>query len=497
MSIKDIVNSALETTRQFQNDLLNSFPRRKEALLQTVEALASMVKPTSVVELSQAAPFQRTYSNIQKAIDELSPDRETGGSSPLNSPSPSVAKPLPAISDVFPTEEIGIFLKQTRMWIDIFSALLPLETTRPFKLFAIDATSTARPYAKTLDDRTFVHQAGQLGSPVTIGLQASMLVAIPEKVEGEAKWTLPLSVERIPSIETPSETAAKQLAELVRLWPNSLCVITADSGYTSLKPSALNQVVIARGRIDRTGRRPHRSPESEPVRRGRPRKYVGSMIRFADNVPAGDESGPDEEIEHESTCNGRQVFIFLSRWNDVHVYGQKELVDVVKCEIFLKEDTGKTLFEKPLLLIISGQRRRELTSLQVYQSYLCRFDIEHFFRFQKQQLLFSGYQTPELQRQVNWWWLCLMAYWLLYLVRAIAPESNRPWMPKRRPNMTASPGEVKRVFGSGIFPDLGSPSRKPLPRGKSPGRKQGTILTKRERKKPVKKTQKPQDVLAA
>ena len=90
-----------------------------------------------------------------------------------------------------------------------------------------------------------------------------------------------------------------------------------------------------------------------------------------------------------------------------------------------------------------------------------------------------------------------MAYWLLYLVRAIAPESNRPWMPKRRPNMTASPGEVKRVFGLGIFPKLGSPSRKPLPRGKSLGRKPGTILIKRARKKPIKKTQKPQGAMAA
>jgi len=172
-------------------------------------------------------------------------------------------------------------------------------------------------------------------------------------------------------------------------------------------------------------------------------------------------------------------------------------VDVVKCEIFLKEDTSRTLFEKPLLLIVSGQKRQELTSLHVYQSYRSRFDIEHFFRFQKQQLLFSKYQTPELQRQVNWWWLCLMAYWLLYLVRAIAPESNRPWMPKRRPNMTASPGEVKRVFGLGIFPNLGSPSRKPLSRGKSLGRKKGTILIKRERKKPIKKTKAIQEAIAA
>lgn len=496
MSIKDHLNSLLAKARKFQIDLLNSFPRRKEVLLQLVESLASRINAASVVELSLAESFQRTYSNIQKAIDALSPTAKAdkgqlSGTSSESSIEPSTAATISNSEDVDP------FLKQTRTWTDIFSGLLPQEVMRPYKLFAIDATSTARPYSQTLDDRTFVHQAGQLGSPVTIGLQASMLVSIPEKVAGEAKWTLPLSVERIPSDKTPCEIATKQLEEIARLWPDSLSVIAVDSGYTSLKPYSPNQVLIARSRIDRTGRRPHHLEKGGPTKRGRPRKYEEKVTRFADNVPVGDEGGPDEEIEYESACNGRQVYVFLSRWNDVHVFGQTELVDVVKCEIFLKEDASKTLFEKPLLLIVSGQRKSELTGLQVYQSYLSRFDIEHFFRFQKQQLLFSEYQTPELQRQVNWWWLCLMAYWLLYLVREVAPESNRPWMPKRQPNMTASPGEVKRVFGMSIFPDLGSPSRKPLPRGKSKGRKQGTILVKRERKKPIKKTQKSPDVLAA
>jgi hypothetical protein len=485
MSINDCSTSLLAKAQKFQMDLLNSFPRRKEAILQLIEALASTIKPTSAVELSQAGPFQRTYSNVHKAIDSLSAAAEIKeGMSLKNEPSVTVV-------------DADRFLTQTRRWTNIFACLLPQEIKRPFKLFAIDATSDPRPHAQTLEDRTFVHQAAQLGSSVTIGLRASVLVAIPEKVDGEAKWTLPLSVERIPSSETPCETAARQLIELHRLWPDSLCVVTADSGYTSLVSHSANQVLIMRGRIDRTGRRPHNSKKEKRAKRGRPRKYEDPVLHFANNVPIGDEGGPDEETEHESICNGRQAFVLISRWNGVHIHGQPELVDVVKCEIFLKEDTSRTLFAKPLLLIVSGQRRQELTGLQVYESYLSRFDIEHFFRFQKQQLLFSGYQTPELQRQINWWWICLMAYWLLYLVRAMAPESNRPWMPKRRPNMTASPGEVKRVFGLNIFPDLGSPSRKPLTRGKSKGRAKGTTFVKRMRKKPIKKMREPPNYLAA
>jgi hypothetical protein len=151
-----------------------------------------------------------------------------------------------------------------------------------------------------------------------------------------------------------------------------------------------------------------------------------------------------------------------------------------------------------MLLIVIGKRRHELTNQQIYESYLGRFNIEHFFRFQKQKLLFCGYQTMNLQHQVNWWWICLMSYWLLYLVRKITPDANRrPWMPKSTQNRTASPVEVKRVFGSHIFPDIGSPSGKPLIRGKSNGRKKGTVLPKRERKKPIKKVSKAPNQRAA
>jgi len=452
----------LDKVRFFQVDLFNSFPKRKDSILQLVEALACSDNPSSPVELSLTAAFQRTYSNISNAIDAMTPRLET------NEPS--------------------AFLDQTRKWSRIFNKLLPKETYRPFKLYAIDATPNPRPHAHTLDDRCFVHRATTVGSPVAIGLQASVLVAIPEKLDNEATWTLPLSIERIPSTETPCKTAEKQLKELANLSSKgTLSVITVDSGYTSLKPQSSDQVIIARSRIDRTGRRPCVVWDEES-KKGRPRKYEDYIIRFSENIPKGEEGGPDEEGEFESICNGKEVFVFISRWNSVYVFGHPELVDVVKVEIFLKNDPSKTLFKNPLLLLANGKRRHELTSQEIYESYLARFNIEHFFRFQKQQLLFCGYQTTDLQRQINWWWVCFMSYWLLYMVRQITPGSHRPWMPKRCPNKTASPGEVKRVFGSHIFPRIGSPSHKPLSRGKSNGRQKGAILPKRERKKPIKKS---------
>jgi len=338
-----------------------------------------------------------------------------------------------------------------------------------------------------MEDRTFVHKADQLGTPIMIGLEASVLVAIPEKEDGEAKWTLPLSVERVSSKETACEIAKKQLLLLAQMevHDKKMSVITVDSGYTRLEPAEKNQVIIARGRSDRVGRRLN-NHQDEKKYRGRPRKYIEGCIKFREDIPLDDKNAPDEQVEDQMIYKGQAVYRLISRWNNIHLHDREGLVDVVKVELFSKMD-AVPLFDAPLLLIVSGIRRSQLSGQQVFECYQCRFDIEHFFRFQKQRLLFGGFQTADLRRQCNWWWICLMAYWLLYLSRFAAPESNRKWHPKHEHRL-ASSGEVKRVFGSKIFPDLGSPSSKPVVRGKSNGRHFGTRFTKRSKQKVVKKS---------
>ena len=215
MSITDRPN--LEAARKFQQDLLNSFPERSDAILQLIEALASAEKPTSVVELCQEGAFQRTYSNVHKAIDALSSPAIVIGcllsDRPIDSNSPSNENLNPSQMIVDPS----LFLEHTRRWTEVFAKHLPNESDRSFRLFALDATPAPKPFAQTMKDRTFVHQAGHLGLPVTIGVQASVLIAVPEKKENEARWSLPLMIDRIPSSETPCQIAEKQLQELSRL----------------------------------------------------------------------------------------------------------------------------------------------------------------------------------------------------------------------------------------------------------------------------------------
>jgi hypothetical protein len=295
-------------------------------------------------------------------------------------------------------------------------------------------------------------------------------------------------LERISTDTTPCKVAQSQLQLLAELTPaeSLLTVIVADTAYGSLESYSKDQIVVARGRTDRKGRRPATDDQSVHKGRGRPRKYASETIRFIEDQPPGTEGGSDEESEHDGIINKQEVVELLNRWNDVYIEGHSELVDLVKVEIFAKHDSTKTLLP-PMLLIISGKRRREITALEAYQCYRRRFDIEHFFRFVKQKLLFCAYQTPELDHQISWWWFCCMAYWLLYHVRHIGEGSTRPWHKKRDSTKPAGPGEVKRLFATRIFPVLGSPSPPPTKREKSRGRELGTCFPKRDRKKVVKK----------
>ena len=466
----------ISSAQKFQKKLLDLFDNRSYASLQLVEALAHTSKPTTVVELSQETPFQRSYSVINKVLNAF-------GAESLVTTKIKEGESVKTEQKVDP----AAFSKITKPFSGLFFEMLPREANRKFSLFALDATSTPRIHAHTLDDRSYVYQANQIGIPVTVGLEASVLTYLPEHSAGEANWQLPVSLERISTGTTTCEVAKTQLQLLAEMTsPHFLTVIVADSAYGGLAPYSKDQVVIARARTDRKGRRPIRNHPNVHRKRGRPRKYEQETIRFIEDMPPGTEGGSDEEYEYEDIIQKQRVDMLINRWNDVYIAGHSETVDVVKVEIFSKQDYTKTLLP-PLLLILSGERRKEITALEAYQSYRRRFDIEHFFRFVKQKLLFCAYQTPDLDHQMSWWWFCCMAYWLLYQVRHIGQGVTRPWHKKRDATKPAGPGEVKRLFATKIFPVLGSPTPPPISRKKSRGRELGMRFPKRVRKKVIKK----------
>src|SRR4028119_1644988 len=68
-------------------------------------------------------------------------------------------------------------------------------------VLAGDHTSWSRPYAKTLQERTYEHSPSQLGGrPVAVGYGYSTLAWIPEE---QGSWAVPLRHERITSWDSP------------------------------------------------------------------------------------------------------------------------------------------------------------------------------------------------------------------------------------------------------------------------------------------------------
>lgn len=128
---------------------------------------------------------------------------------------------------------------------------------------------------------------------------------------------------------------------------------------------------------------------------------------------------------------------------------------------------------------------------EVYQAYMQRYDLEHFFRFGQQRLLLASYQTPDAEHEENWGQLAQLAHVQLWLARTLADTLPRPWeryLPTR-PSGVASPTTTQRDFGR-IIRQIGTPAAAPKRRGNSPGRAKGTRLEPRKRQPVVEKGEK-------
>ena len=88
--------------------------------------------------------------------------------------------------------------------------------------------------------------------------------------------------------------------------------------------------------------------------------------------------------------------------------------------VLIDPETNQPAFKRPLWLIIMGQRRAEVSLLAARRAYAQRYDLEHFFRFGKQNLLLNEFQTPEGEHEAAWWHLVHIAYLQFWVGRHTA-----------------------------------------------------------------------------
>ncbi|MCP4064059.1 MAG: transposase, partial [Gammaproteobacteria bacterium] len=465
------MNITLHTTnlKQFRTSLYQNINNRADSLMDLLDAMCSVANARSVVEYCLAACYRRSYSTIFKAIDEM------------------------RLAPMWLPYQLGPYLPVPKKW--------------PFWLLIADVTPGPRPYAQTLEDRGMVYQPevvkGKL--PVTIGHQYSTVaLGLEPEVGVSHSWVLPLLTERVATSEDKEMTGAKQIEMLLQdtklPFGLELTVEVGDSGYS--KRAYLhahrkfpNLVTVVRVRGNRTFYQQYvpTEEEMENPSKGRPRSYGE---RFSLSDPKTWTEADDTLTLWETSRRGKVYRVEVQACHNLLMTGKhkpKRLpmhrYPFTLVRIMRYDEEGNPAFKRPLWLLVMGARRHELTLEHIYQAYSCRFDIEHFFRFGKQKLLLVDFQTPDVQREENWWQLVHIAYAQLWMARHVADALPRPWernLPAMKQPLI-SPTLVQRDFPR-IIRQLGTPAKPPKPRGISPGRRKGMKLPKRPRQKVVVKS---------
>ncbi len=420
------------------------FTRARDALFDLCDALATHPDARSFVELSQAPCFQRQWPSVYEALEDGRIDRT-------------------ALRALFTT-----------------TAPRPAPGTRT--VLALDSSPIARPYARTVPDRTLVHvpAAGAVlpphTAPVRPGWAFSTLVVVPPT---PSRWTHILDNARIPSDQTALTVGAAQLAALVPTRAQEQEREAAGTGERPLLLAdgtdgtagwveatadlALDQMVRAA-----STRVLYRAAPPPTGKAGAPRKD-GARFKGSDASTHGE---PDAQWTG-ADARGQEVTVRC--WGGLH---RKECRAIPLTAVCLtrpaatnaKDDRRETWF-----WWLGGRPLPPLA--QVARLYPRRFSIEHGYRFDKQDLLWAALHVRTPEQMERWTDVVAAVHNEIGLARARAQARPLPWEDPRRP---LSPRQVRRVLAR-IIAQEGTPAAPPRPRGKSPGRAPGAVVRRAPR----------------
>lgn len=338
-------------------------------------------------------------------------------------------------------------------------------------VIAGDHTAWSRPEAVTLQERTIEHYTtgGGGNRPITQGQGYSTIAWIPE---AQGSWALPLRHERITSWESPIEKAVWQLAQVCQHLPQRPISLW-DSEY-GCAPFVLKTAKITADKLMRL--RSNLSLWGAPSSycgKGRPRIH-GDKFKLNDSSTW---SQPVERLEVNDPKLG-QVRIWL--WHNLHFRkASGHPMSLLRVERSIQR-TGKVV--KPMWLAWVGEQIPPLA--QVWQLYLRRFAVDHWYRFAKQRLHWTLPKLSTPKQCERWSDLMPLMTWELWLARDIVTDNPLPWQNSIN---KLTPGRVAQAMG-GVLAVISTPAHPPKPRGKSDGWIPGQPRSRRTRYPVVKKS---------
>jgi DDE superfamily endonuclease len=446
------VMAALGRLAGFRQRAYECFTRRADAMFDLLDALTCRPEPVSSLPgLSLEPEFRRGHGALYAALAEGRVD-EAGLRELLLDTVP--VDPVPGGRD-------GL------VW------------------FAGDVSGWPRPDAVTSPQRLAMFDKSartSAGHPITSGWPFAVMTGL---VWGPTSWVAPVDVARLGPRDTLTgvtlAAVERVVAGLDRAGGTQTAGFVFDAEYDLMALSwrwAGRAHIVGRLRSNQVF---HADPVPEPPRRGA-RRVHGEKIKL--NEPETLRR-PDRVAEVDSDRYGR---VRLSGWDGRHRRLTREgfwddhprplpIVRGGVVRVELERLPGGGRAAGPMWLWHAGPASLDLVT--VFAAYQRRFDIEHFFRFCKQQLGWTR-PAPMLPAVAEvWTWVVVAAYTLLRLARPVVVDARLPW---ERPVAPAvlSPGRVRRVFRR-VHALVGTPARPPRFTRAGPGRPVGTSRPPRQR----------------
>ena len=409
-----------ERYRKFRQETYSMLGKAKDATFELMDSVMTTRNASCLAEFSLSPLFRRKWSSTYEALSDSRPNRN---------------KLMKRYIQEMPSSE--------------------------YVLLGIDHTAWGRRGAKTLQDRTYEHQASSNNS-VTVGQGYSTIAWLPDK---QGSWALPLRHERITSYEKPISKAGWQLQQVSKHIKQKVLVVL-DSEYGN--GSWVNQtgsIPVSKLMRIRSNCCLWSKPNSYSGK-GRPKKHDKKFKVNDSNT----WWSANETVEVDDLKLGK---LKISQWNNLHFRASaSDDMSLIQVERLNAKNSG--LKRRSLWLVWVGEQFLELKD--IWSQYARRFGVDHWYRFAKQRLHWTLPNLSTAKQCERWSDLMPLMTWQLWLAKDLVEEHHLPWQSSQK---NLSPGRVAQSLFS-LLAEIKTPTSLPKPRGKSPGWKQGEKRRKRK-----------------
>lgn len=450
---------------QFRVGLHSCLTRRADALFEIVDAVAcSPGRVTDLARLTLDAEYRRGHGALYDALNCGAIDTEQLRALLTAAPVPKIVGP----------------------------------DGRERIVLAVDVSNWLRPDASTSPERSFCHTyaRGRGQAQMIPGWPYSFVAALES---GASSWTALLDVARLRAGDDATLATAAQLRGVVgglirsghHRHDDPDIVVVCDAGYDVTRLAwllaDLPAVLIGRVRSDRVFYTP--AGKRKGPTKGRPPRH-GERLSLRE---AATQTKPTATTVSDTDRYGRCAATAFARmhpkidsrggWIDHD--GPLPLIKGTLVRLHVERLPGDRS-PKPLWLWSSKPVPDNMAEIDHWWSmFIRRFDLEHTFRFLKQNL---GWVTPRLREPDaadRWTWLVIAAHTGLRLARSLATDCRLPW---QRPLAQAklTPGRVRASYRR-ICRTLFNPANAPKPSRPGPGRTKGRKNTRKAPHQPVGK----------